>query len=72
MRDIAAGEKLTIDYALLLGESWLRHGLPVRDRGLPGRGAGTDWRRADVRERYRGWFSWWLQQKIAQTGDHPS
>jgi hypothetical protein len=36
MRDIAAGEELTIDYALFLGESWLRYGLPVRDRGLPG------------------------------------
>jgi hypothetical protein len=72
MRDIAAGEELTIDYALFLGESWLRHGLPVRDRGLPGRGAGTDWRRADVRERYRGWFSWCSSRRSREPGDHPS
>jgi len=25
---------------------------------------GTDWMRADLQERYRDWFSWWLQQKI--------
>ena len=25
---------------------------------------GTDHRRADLGERYRGWFSWWLQQEI--------
>jgi hypothetical protein len=23
--------------------------------------------RIDLQQRYRGWFSWWLQQKIAQT-----
>jgi uncharacterized protein len=33
---------------------------------------GTDWTRTDLQERYRSWFSWWLQQKIAQTQDHPS
>ena len=32
---------------------------------------GTDWMRADLRARYRGWFSWWLQQKIKQTQHHP-
>lgn len=28
---------------------------------------GTDWMRADLQRRYRGWFAWWLQQKIVQT-----
>jgi hypothetical protein len=28
--------------------------------------------RTDLRERYRGWFSWWLQQKITQAQDDPS
>jgi uncharacterized protein len=40
MRDIAPGEELTIDYALFPWGSWLRHGLPVRNRGLPGGGDG--------------------------------
>jgi hypothetical protein len=28
---------------------------------------GTDWMRADLQQRYQGWFSWWLRQKMAQT-----
>jgi len=27
--------------------------------------------RTGLREHYRGWFSWWLQQKIAQTPGPP-
>jgi len=54
------------------GESWLRHGLPVRDRGLPGRGAGDGLEACRRAGALPGWFSWWLQQKIAQTRDHPS
>jgi uncharacterized protein len=33
---------------------------------------GTDWMRADVQERYLGWFSRWLQQKIMATCDAPA
>ena len=33
---------------------------------------GTDWMRADSRERYQGWFSWSIQQTITQTQDYPS
>ena len=29
---------------------------------------GTDWARADLQARYRGWFAWWLQRKIIQAG----
>ena len=52
----------------------VRHGQPVSDPSLPGYGRwrGTDWMRADSRERYQGWFSWWIQQTITQTQDHPS
>jgi len=32
---------------------------------------GTDWMRPDLRERYSGWFSWWLQQQITRTQNHP-
>jgi uncharacterized protein len=41
--------------------------MPVRHRGLPAVVKGTDWMRPDLQERYRGWFSWWLQRKIAPT-----
>ena len=72
MREIAAGEELTIDYALFLGDPGFamdcRYGTAACRGVVPGDGLEA----RDVRERYRGWFSWWLQQKIAQTRDHPS
>jgi uncharacterized protein len=71
MRDIAAGEELTIDYALFLGDPVFAMDCRCRTAACRGVVRGTDWMRADVQERYRGWFSWWLQQKITQTQDHP-
>src|SRR5690242_434550 len=72
MRDIAAGEELTIDYALFLGDP--AFAMDCRCAAAVCRGVvrGTDWMRTGLQQRYRGWFSWWLQQKIAQTQDHPS
>jgi uncharacterized protein len=67
-RDIAAGEELTIDYALFLGDPGFAVECRCRTAACRGVVRGTDWMRADVRERYRGWFSWWLQQKITQPG----
>jgi hypothetical protein len=72
MRDIAAGEELTIDYALFLGDSGFAMECRCRAAACRGVVQGTDWMRTDLRERYRGWFSWWLQQKITRTGDLPS
>ena len=50
----------------------VRHGQPVSDPSLPGCGGGErTWMRADSRERYQGWFSWWIQQTITQTQEPP-
>lgn len=67
MRDIAAGEELTIDYALFLGDPDFTLDCHCGAAACRGTVRGTDWMRADLQERYRGWFSWWLQQKIAET-----
>jgi uncharacterized protein len=56
MREIAAGEKLTIDYALFLGDPGFAMDCRCGTAACRGVVRGTDWRRADVRERYRGWF----------------
>jgi uncharacterized protein len=29
---------------------------------------GHDWQRPDLQQRYRGYFSWYLQRKIDETG----
>jgi hypothetical protein len=71
MRDIAPGEELTIDYALFLGDPGFAMDCRCGTAACRAVVRGTDWMRTDVQERYRGWFSWWLQQKIAQTQDAP-
>ena len=72
VRQIAAGEELTIDYALFLGDPGFAMACRCGTAACRGMVTGTDWMRADLQDRYRGWFSWWLQQKIAQAQDNPS
>jgi uncharacterized protein len=67
MREIAAGEELTIDYALFLADPGFAMDCRCRAAACRGVVRGTDWTRADLRERYQGWFSWWLQREITRT-----
>ncbi len=63
MRDGAAGEELTIDWATTDDGDYTldcRCGSP-RCRGTV---TGKDWMKPDLQERYRGWFCWFLQRKI--------
>jgi uncharacterized protein len=63
MRDIEPGEELTTDYALFdnydgsmdchCGHATCRHRID-----------GQDWRRPDLQEKYRGYFSWYLARKM--------
>jgi hypothetical protein len=64
MRDVTAGEELTTDYALFDdydGAMDCGCGRPGCRRRIDGR----DWRRPELQERYRGYFSWYLERKIA-------
>ena len=63
MRDIRAGEELTTDYALFddyEGQLSCGCGAAGCRRVIDGR----DWRRPELQQRYEGYFSWYLQQKI--------
>ncbi|MBA3373454.1 MAG: SET domain-containing protein-lysine N-methyltransferase [Actinomycetota bacterium] len=63
MRDIAAGEKLTTDYALFDDyDGQMTCGCQTVGcrRTIDGR----DWQRPELQHRYRGYFSWYLQRKI--------
>jgi SET domain-containing protein len=63
MRDIAAGEELTIDWATTDDgdhELRCRCGSP-RCRGTV---TGKDWMKPELQAKYRGWFCWFLQRKI--------
>jgi uncharacterized protein len=63
MRDVSAGEELTTDYALFddyEGSMECNCGRP----SCRGRVDGRDWRRPELQQRYRGYFSWYLARKI--------
>jgi uncharacterized protein len=66
MRDIPAGEELTIDYALFLADPGFAMECRCGTAACRGVVRGTDWMRPGLRQRYRGWFSWWLQREIAR------
>lgn len=63
MRDITAGEELTHDWAMTddePGEMACRCGA-VNCRKIV---TGQDWRRHDLQEKYAGYMSWYLVEKI--------
>ena len=63
MRDVAAGEELTTDYALFDdydGQMACACGAD-RCRGVIG---GRDWQLPELQQRYCGYFSWYLQRRI--------
>lgn len=63
LRDIAPGEELTHDWATTDDDDYVlacNCGAPNCRKTLTGK----DWRRADLQEKYRGYFSWYLQEKI--------
>jgi uncharacterized protein len=63
MRAIAAGEELTTDYALFDDHDDAM-ACSCGTASCRGRIHGRDWQRPDLQERYRGWFSWYLDRKI--------
>jgi uncharacterized protein len=64
MRDIPAGSELTIDYAMIDGDPAERMpcacGAPECRKLI----TGDDWRRPELRRRYAGYFSRYLQDRI--------
>ena len=63
LREIAAGEELTHDWATTDDDDYAlecRCGAPA----CRGTVTGQDWKREDLQRKYRGHFSWYLQRKI--------
>ena len=65
MRDVAAGEELTIDYAIIDGDSRERMKCRCGTAACRGVVTGDDWRRPELQRRYAGWFSRYLADRIA-------
>ena len=65
MRDIAAGEELTHDWATTDDNDdtmACRCGRP----SCRGTISGKDWMRPELQAKYRGWFCWFLQRKLEE------
>lgn len=69
MRDIAAGEELTFDYAMVVSRTQghqVTFAMPCRCGTPRCRGEITedDWQRPELRARYRGFFSQYLEDRL--------
>ncbi|MBM4438977.1 MAG: SET domain-containing protein-lysine N-methyltransferase [Candidatus Rokubacteria bacterium] len=68
MRDVAAGEELTHDWATADDGDYTlacRCGRP----SCRGTVTGKDWMRPELQAKYAGWFCWFLQRRIDAAGD---
>ncbi len=70
MRDIAANEELTHDWATTDDGDYT---MPCNCRSAHCRGTitGRDWMRKDIQAKYQGWFCWFLQRKIDALASQP-
>jgi hypothetical protein len=66
MRDIALGEEIRFDYAMSDGSPYDEFECSCGAPNCRGRVTGHDWLRPELRERYAGYFSPYLQRRIEQ------
>jgi len=65
MRDIAVGEELTFDYATCDSSDYDEFECLCGEPTCRGIVTGLDWTKPELQERYAGWFSPYLQRRIA-------
>jgi hypothetical protein len=65
MRDIEPGEEVCLDYAMCDGSAYDEFDCQCGSLNCRGRITGEDWKRAELWERYEGYFSPYLQRRIA-------
>lgn len=69
MSDIAVGEELTFDYAMCDTDDYDEFECACGTQNCRGVITGKDWQRPELQERYRGWFSSYLERRISQSAD---
>ena len=65
MRDIQPGEEVCLDYAMCDGSPYDEFECHCGSPNCRGRVTGEDWKRPELWERYEGYFSPYLQRRIA-------
>ncbi len=68
-RDVPAGAELTIDYAMIDGDPDERMDCACGAPECRKLVTGNDWRRPELRRRYAGFFSRYLQERIDADGE---
>jgi SET domain-containing protein len=68
MRTVRAGEELTHDWATTDCEDY-EMSCNCGAAGCRKTITGQDWRRKELQEKYRGYFSWYLEKKIRESVD---
>src|SRR5258708_15605937 len=66
MRDIAVGEEVCLDYAMCDGSNYDEFDCSCGSINCRGRITGEDWKRPELWARYDGYFSPYLQRRIAE------
>jgi uncharacterized protein len=66
MRTIAPGEELTFDYAMGDASDYDEFVCRCQSSNCRGTVTGSDWRQSNLQERYSGWFSSYLERRIAR------
>lgn len=64
MRDIAAGEEITFDYAMADGDGYDQFPCACGAASCRGEVSSNDWKQPALWERYKGYFSPYLQRRI--------
>ena len=66
LQDIKAGEEITFDYAMSEADEDYQINLSCSKKGCRGEFTGNDWMRPDLQQKYKGYFSMYIQRKIDQ------
>ena len=64
MRDIAKGEEVTYDYCMTDADFAYSFRCQCASPGCRGLITTKDWRQSRLQKRYKGYFSWYVQNKI--------
>lgn len=65
LRDIAVDEELTFDYAMADASDYDEFSCQCGSPQCRGTVTGRDWREVMLQEKYKGWFSSYLERRIA-------
>lgn len=72
MRDIAAGDELTFDYATCDASDYDEFRCLCGEPTCRGIVTGSDWRDPELQKKYAGWFSSYLVRRIAALPTRPA